>query len=136
MSHPGVHCAGCTAGAAIPVVPLAAFCGLTWVVEHLIEVVVIAGACAVLSVAAMVWLMRWADRRDTRPVALWKACGIPAPAVTATVIPQVTRGAPQAITNYHGPVVYVGTSPDAEAAAARVIRSALPGQGKQSITEE
>jgi hypothetical protein len=46
------------------VVPLAAFFGLAWVAEHIIEVAIVSGACGVLAVAAVVAIMRWQDRRQ------------------------------------------------------------------------
>jgi hypothetical protein len=64
MSCSGLHCAGCGAGAAVPPVALAGLLGLTWVTEHLVMVAAVSAACAVLSVAAVVALMRWQDRRQ------------------------------------------------------------------------
>ena len=64
MTCPGLHCACCTGGAAVPVLPLAAFLGLAWIAEHLAEVAAVSAACGVLSVAAVVTLMRWQDRRQ------------------------------------------------------------------------
>lgn len=89
MSCSGIHCAGCAGGAAAPVIPFAAVFGLAWVAEHLVEVAVASVACATLAVAAIVMLVRYADRRDARPVQLWSARAVPAtanPQVAATVI--------------------------------------------------
>ena len=61
MSCSGLHCAGCAGGVAVPVVPLVAVCGLAWIAEHLIEVVIVSAACGILSLAAVVVLMRWAS---------------------------------------------------------------------------
>ena len=52
--------------------PLAAVYGLAWVAEHLIEVIAVSAACGVLAVAAVVVLMRWADRSDARRAAQWQ----------------------------------------------------------------
>lgn len=105
MPCPGVHCAGCAGGAAVPVVPLAAAFGLAWVAEHLIEVAIVSAACGVLSVAAVVALMKWGERRDARHAAIWPLLAgreAPAPVLTATVLPQVTEGtAVPAIENRH-----------------------------------
>ena len=93
MPCPGVHCAGCAGGAAVPVVPLAAAFGLAWVAEHLIEVAIVSAACGVLSVAAVVALMKWGERRDARHAAIWPLLAgreAPAPVLTATVLPQGT----------------------------------------------
>ena len=67
MSCSGLHCAGCGAGAAAPPVALAGLLGLTWVAGHLIEVAAVSSACGVLSVAAVVALMRWQDRANAFP---------------------------------------------------------------------
>jgi hypothetical protein len=72
MGCPGIHCACCAGGITVPVVPLAAAFGVAWVVEHLVEVVIVCGTCGVLAVAASVCLFRWADRRDGRRAATWR----------------------------------------------------------------
>lgn len=72
MSCSGLHCSGCVGGMAVPIVPIVAFCGLAWVAEHLVEVVIVSGTCGVLAVAAVVVLMRWAGRRDTRQAVAWQ----------------------------------------------------------------
>lgn len=64
MSCSGLHCAGCGAGASVPPIALAALLGATWLTEHLIEVAAVSAACGILSIAAVVWLMRWQDRRQ------------------------------------------------------------------------
>ena len=114
MSCSGLHCAGCGAGAAVPPVALVGLLGLTWVAEHLIEVAVVSAACGVLSVAAVVALMRWQDRRQAAfaargPLLLTRADAAPLP-------PARRRELPQAVN------IYVADN----VAAAHVIRQALP----------
>jgi len=71
MTCSGLHCAGCAGGIAVPVVPLVAFLGVEWVIEHLVAVAAISGTCGVLSIAAVVFLMRWGERRDAAHRQLW-----------------------------------------------------------------
>jgi len=134
MACSGLHCGGCAGGMAVPVVPLVAFLGLAWVAEHLIEVAVVSASCGVLAVAAVVALMRWADRRDARLAArgpLMVTREPSTPALTATVTPQVAQGTPApAITNNY----YIRIDP-AGREAARIIRQAIPGQAGDAITE-
>ena len=126
MACGGLHCAGCGGGSVAPVLAFAAFCGVDWVVTHIVEVAIVSATCGVLAVAAMVALMRWADRRDARHVAmgpLMVTRAAAAPVVTARVIPQVSQGtAPPAIVNHY----HVHFDP-ADREAARIIRQALPG---------
>jgi hypothetical protein len=72
MACPGVHCACCAGGIAVPVVPLLEVCGAVWVIEHLVEVVIVCGVSGALAVAASIALFRWADRRDARQAARWR----------------------------------------------------------------
>jgi hypothetical protein len=126
MSCGGLHCAGCAGGMALPVVPIVELYGLTWVIEHLAEVVTVSAACGALAVAAVVALMRWCDRRQARA-----AIGRPylyvreVPAVTASAervpIADTARpavAAPQVVFNFYG-------VPEAD--QAHVIRQALSG---------
>ena len=71
MTCSGLHCAGCAGGIAVPVVPLVAFLGIEWMVEHLVDVAAISATCAVLSILAVVFLMRWGERRDAVRRQLW-----------------------------------------------------------------
>ena len=141
VSCSGLHCAGCGGGSAAPVLAFAAFCGADWVVTHLAEVLVTSAACGALAAAAVVALMRWAERRDARhaierpllTVREAPACGtrVPDPLTSAgrptlpSREPQAVQGAPApapAIENhfhFHGA--------DSEQYAARVIRQALAG---------
>jgi hypothetical protein len=48
----------------VPVIALIALEGAAWVAAHVIEVAVVSAACGALSVAAVVALMRWQDRRQ------------------------------------------------------------------------
>ena len=125
MSCSGLHCAGCGAGAAVPPVALAGLLGFTWVAEHLIEVAAVSLACGVLSVAAVVALMRWQDRRQAAfaasgPLLVTRAGAAP--------LPRARQRAelPPVINNYF----YVADP----AVAARVVR-AIPGQAGDAITE-
>ena len=80
MSCPGVHCAECIGGAALPVVPLLGFCGAAWVAEHIIEVAITCGVSGALAVAAVVALMRLGNRRDDRQRAaasIWTVREVP-----------------------------------------------------------
>ena len=127
----GLHCAGCGSGSAVPVAALAAIFGADWVLENLVAVLVVSAVCGLLALAGVVALMRWAERRDARPVQLWtdRRAQVPA-AVTATVIPQAVTGArPAAIENHlHIHHHYAGPEP------ARV-RTAITGQAGDAITE-
>jgi hypothetical protein len=131
MGCPGLHCSACSAGIAVPVVPFAAVFGLAWVGAHLIEVAAVSAACGILAVAAVIPLMRWAERRDARRLPLWIAREAPA-AVTATVIPQVPSPVQPAIEHHHHGPVFNFYGPDGEATAARIIRQALPGGGHET----
>ncbi len=124
MSCSGLHCAGCGAGAAAPVVPLVAVFGLAWVAEHLIEVAIMSAACAVLSVAAVVALMKWGERRDARHAAIWPLLvnrEVPAPVLTATVLPQAVEGIAAPAIENRSRVRY----DPADREAARIIRDAI-----------
>ena len=124
MSCPGLHCAGCAGGASVPVVPLLAVYGLAWVAEHIIEVAIVSASCGVLAVAAVVALMRWADRRDARHAARYRLLvNREAPTLTATVTPQVSQGTAAPAIEQH---VHFHFDP-ADREAAPIIRTALPG---------
>jgi len=87
MSCPGLHCAGCGGGAAVPVAGLAAVFGVAWVAENIVMVAAVSVACAVLSLAAAAVLMRWAGRRDARRLPLWTVREVAPPAVKAIPAP-------------------------------------------------
>src|ERR1035437_1182329 len=92
MSCPGVHCAGCLGGAAVPVVPLLGFCGGAGVAEHVIEVAIVCGVSGALAVAAVVALMRWANRRDERQrgaASIW----------TVREVPPITHARAESVTS-------------------------------------
>jgi hypothetical protein len=134
MACSGLHCAGCGGGSAAPVVAFAAFLGVDWVAAHLAEVIVTSAACGALAVAAVVALMRWADRRAARHAAagpLMVTREVSAPMVNATVIPQVRRveERPAIVNHYH-----IHFDP-ADREAARIVRTALPGTAGDAITE-
>jgi len=130
MSCPGLHCAGCAGGAAIPVWPLAAVYGLAWIAEHIVEVIAVSAACGVLAVAAVVALIRWADRRDAR-----HAARRPLLITRAEVIGPPRRQA--AVTSAERPAlgfrdlhIHIDGVPSADQAA--MIRQALNGRTSQS----
>lgn len=68
MSCPGLHCAGCGGGVAVPVVVLAALEGAAWVLAHILWILGTAAVCAVLTGVAVARLARWSDARAAR---LW-----------------------------------------------------------------
>jgi len=120
MSCSGLHCAGCGGGAGVPLVALLALEGFTWVAAHVIEVAAVSLACGVLSVAAVVALMRWQDRRQAAltargPLLVTRADAAPLP-------PARPRAAlpPPVVNNYF----YVADP----AAVARAARQALPAR--------
>ncbi len=118
MSCSGLHCAGCGGGAAVPVAALAALEGFAWVAAHVIEVAVVSAACAVLTLAVVVALVRRGDRRDARHLARGTLLTT---RPDAAPLPPARRRAelpPPVINNYF----YVADP----AVAARVIRQALP----------
>jgi hypothetical protein len=122
MACGGLHCAGCgVGGIAVPVVSLVAFLGLEWVVEHLVEVVTISATCGALSVAAVVVLMRWGERRDAARRQLWtvRAEALP-PRESGTPVPIAADRPELGFRDLH---IHLGGMPDATQAA--VIRQAL-----------
>ena len=134
MGCSGLHCAGCAGGVTVPVVPLAAVFGVAWIAGHMIEVIAVCGASGALAVLIVVALVRWGERQDARHAQLWaarKAALAPAP-VTATMLPQAATGARPALEQHVHYHVHLGA---AEREAARIIRTALPGQAGAAITE-
>ena len=126
MACSGLHCSGCAGGVSVPPVAFAAAFGFAWVLNHLIEVAVVSAACGVLAVAAVVALMRWADRRDARRAAatsLWtvRAEVIDTPRQQAAVTPAARPAIAPAVVNLN----FYGL-PDEQQAA--VIRRALDGR--------
>ena len=119
MSCSGIHCAGCGGGTAAPIAALAALEGFAWVAAHLIEVAAVSAACGVLSVAAVVALMRWQDRRQAAfaargPLLVTRPDAAPLP-------PARPRGELPPVVN-----IYIADP----AVAARVARQALPGRSE------
>ena len=129
MSCPGLHCSGCAAGVSVPPVALAATLGLAWVAEHLIEVAMVSAACGILSVAAVVALMRWTARREAAFGAVL-AARHERPALTATAMPQVTAPTVQVVEHHH----YVHAIPAPDPASA-IVRAAITGEPGDAITE-
>ena len=131
MSCPGLHCAGCAGGAAVPVVPLIAAFGLAWVAEHIVEVAIVSAACGALAVAAVIALMRWADRRDIRRAAAWRALSArEVPAVDRSHIVTSVPSAERPALGFRDLHIHIDGVPPAEQAA--VIRQALNGRTSQS----
>ena len=129
MSCPGLHCAACSSGAAVPVVPLVTAFGLAWVAEHLVEVAIVSAACGALAVAAVVALMRWQERREARRAAgqLWSVREVPQiPHVRAESVTSAERP-PLGFRDLH---IHLDGVPVADQAA--VIRQALNGRTSQS----
>ncbi len=131
MSCSGLHCAGCAGGGSAPVLAFAVFYGVDWVVTHLVEVIATSAACGVLAVAAVVVLMRWADRRDARhagSLLITRAEAVPL--VTARVTPPAVQpAAPPAIENHYH--VHYHAADGSEPAR---VRTMLPGQAGDAIT--
>jgi len=128
MSCSGLHCAGCGAGVSVPPVAFGVAFGLAWVAENIIAVASVSVVSGALAVAAVRWLMAWSDRRDERCVA-----ASPLLHVRADVLPP--RGAPPAAGHAGrqaiGPaVVFNFYGAGSEDVAARVIRTAIPGQAQ------
>lgn len=148
MSCPGLHCPGCTGkqslGVLVGVVAVAYVADevCIWVAERIWWIGGTVAVCFALATAASMWLEAWAERRGARFAAahgiLSRADVIlpeAAPVIT-TVIPQVPWPEQPAIEHhYHGPQFHFH-GPDAEAQAARVIRSVLPGRAGDAITSE
>lgn len=136
MKCPGLHCPGCRDGGGKVIVIVggiaAGMLAAEWVAAHAWEVLAVTAACGALAVAAVVALMRWADRRDARHAAEHPfLVARDAAALTATVTPQVTQETtrPAIVNNY-----YIRIDP-ASREAARIIRTAIPGQSGDAITE-
>lgn len=108
---------------------VAAIQGLEWVLARIWWIAGSAAVITALAVAAVIPLMRWAERRDARRLPLWKVREVPA-SVTATVIPQAVTGARPAIENhFHVHHHYAdGREP------VRVF-TAIPGQAGDALTE-
>ena len=128
MSCPGLHCAGCGAGAGVPPLALAAVFGLAWVAEHLVEVIAVSAACGVLAVAAVVVLMRWAGRRDARRAAEWQFRYVREVPRSGTRVP--ISGTQRPALGFRDLHIHLDGAPSAEQAA--VIRQALNGRTSQS----
>ena len=141
MGCTGLHCGGCAGGIVLPVGPLAAVYGLVWVAEHIIEVAVVSAACGVLSIVAVVFLMRWGERRDAVRRQVWtvRAEALP-PRGSGTPVPITAAGIRHAAADsVSSPVrsglgfrdlhIHLDGMPDATQAA--VIRQALNGRTDQ-----
>jgi hypothetical protein len=122
MSCSGLHCAGCGGGAAVPVVALVAFLGIEWVVEHLVEVAAISATCGVLSIVAVVFLMRWGERRDAARRQLWT---VRADALPPSQTRHAVSDSPRSELGFRDLHIHLDGVPSAEQAA--IIRQALPG---------
>lgn len=128
MNGHGFHWTACRGGGDVKVIlagggVFAAAIAIEWVTSHAWEILAVTTACGALAVAAVVALMRWTDRRAAAFGAAL-AARREQPALTATVLPQVSQpvrpAIPQAVIfNFYG----AGST-----MAARVIRQQLPGQ--------
>jgi len=122
------------------VVVIAAIYGIEWVLARIFWILGSAAVIAVVAIAALVPLMRWAARRDAARMALWREAHVPAqlPAqlraervseVPASLASEVNgaglRSRPAIEHHHYGPQIHV-YGPDGEETAARIIRSALP----------
>ncbi len=130
MSCSGLHCAGCGGGSAAPVVILAALEGFEWLAAHVVEVLVTSTTCGVLAVAAVVALMRSADRRDARRTALW---AVRAEAVTPPRAAAAVTSTGHPALGFRDLHIHLDGLAPAEQAA--IIRQALPGTARGAITE-
>ena len=124
-------------GLVVPVVLVAvAVAVVEFILSIIVWLAIAAGVVLVLAAAGLIWWLRGAPKRKAEYAAAYAAAfdaRRPAQTVTATVIPQVSQTSRPEIHN-HGPQFhfYGAASPE----TARVIRSALPGQTWDAITEE
>lgn len=100
---------------------VAAVEGVQWILARIWWILGTGLLCAVLAAVAVGWLMRWARRRDARPVALWRPREVswePAGQLRAEPVTELPRAEwPAAIENhYHVHHHYAG---DAERAIPR-----------------
>jgi hypothetical protein len=112
-------------GIAVPIIPFFEAYGLAWIAEHIVEVSVVCAVSGALSLAAVVWLKRWSDRRDARrrgagPLLYVRSEQITVPARQHTPI------APTYTFNFYG----------ADSDTAARVFEAIPGNtGDATITE-
>jgi hypothetical protein len=135
MSCPGLHCACCSGGIAVPVVPLVVFLGVDWVVTHLVEVAIVSGTCGALAIAASIALFRWASRRDDRRLAAWRLHARTVPAVVkADATPIASASAAPLALGFRDLHIHIDgvTSPE----QAAIIRQALAGQAGDAISSK
>lgn len=126
----GLHCSGCAAGGGVPVLAFGAVYGFVWVTEHIVEVVITSAVCSVLAVAAVLLLMRWANRRDERRGAAWRALKAAEAPEVVTVTATPVGHAERAALGFRDLHIHIDGVPSAEQAA--VIRQALNGRTRQS----
>lgn len=135
MSCPGLHCPGCTGGQSLGI--LAAVVGavvvadeaVQWVAERIWWIGGTLAVCFALSVAAAIMLGRWADRRDARRDAAWRAMkAAQAPAVVTVHATPVTSAERPAL-GFRDLHIHLDGVPSAEQAA--VIRQAINGRTSQ-----
>jgi hypothetical protein len=130
MSCSGLHCGGCAGGAAVPVVPLLAVYGVAWVAEHVVEVLATSAVCGALAVAAVIWLMRWSDRRDAVRRAAWELRYIREKPQIRTARSDLPPAPDRAALPFRDLHIHIDGVPTTEHAA--VIRQALNGRTSQS----
>lgn len=121
---PGLHCAGCGGGSAAPFLILGGIFGAEWVIENIIAVAIVSAVCGILALAAVIMLMRRADRRDAGRAELWRT-RYEALHPPGTVIPvAVTAPAPSALP-FRDLHIHLNGVPGA--GQAEIIRRALTG---------
>ena len=130
MSCSGLHCAGCAGGMAVPVLPLAGVYGVVWIAEHLVEVAIVCGVSGALAVAAVIWLMRWSDRRDAARRAAWELRYIREEPLIRTVRSDLPASAERAALPFRDLHIHIDGQPNPEHAA--IIRQAITGRTGQS----
>jgi len=132
MRCPGLHCEGCgqhdgSSGAVVLVIGAAVVAAevLEWIAAHAVEVMAITAACVVLAVAAVVALVRWGDRRESRHATV-------RPFLTAREVPGIGNGLTGLAASAERPAIvyrdlhiHLDGVPGAE--QVQVIRQALGG---------
>ena len=109
--------------------------GASWVLRHMLWIVVPAGIVLAAGASGLIWWLRGAARRKARYAAAYAeafARHRAARTVTATVTPQVSDGTPPAVENHYHVHHHYASVPETAA-----MLTALPGKaGAQAITEE
>jgi hypothetical protein len=150
MACAGLHCSGCAGGVSVPPVVFAAAFGFAWVAENVVMVAAVSAVSGALAVAAVVALMRWADRRNARHA-------VEHPLAIVREVPQISTVRADSVAQIRTARADLGTSAerpaitpavinlhfhgaDGEDTAARIIRTAISGdaitgEGPAAVTE-